>query len=111
MRYSQSVTRLARSLYEYGIKAELGIVKGKRLDLDWHYFRLAAILGDREAQFTLALKYATGMEGRKNRRLSMAWFKRAALAGEELCKLVSSKQNSTPQELIQLFEKIFHSNI
>ena len=99
---------LAKKLYECGIRAELGLIKRKQLDLDWLYLRLAAILGDREAQFSLAIRYAIGLDGRKNRRLSMAWFKRAALAGEELCALASPTQNSTPKEQIRCFEKMLH---
>jgi len=106
--YSPTTMHLAKKLYEFGIRAELGLIKRKQLDLDWLCFRTAAILGDREAQFSLAIRYATGLEGRKNRRLSMAWFKRAALAGEELCALASPTQNSTPEEQIQCFEKMLH---
>ena len=105
MKYHPSNRHLARRLYECGIKAELGILKGERHVSPWHYFRLAAILGDPAAQFTLALNYAAGLDGRKNNRLAMAWFKRAAWAGEELCALLSSKQNSTPEEQIRLFEE------
>lgn len=110
MMYCPSNKRLARSLHECGIKAELGIIKGNHVSLPRHYFRLAAILGDHAAQFTLALNYAAGLDGHKNRRLAMAWFKRAAWAGEELCALVSPKQNSTPEEQIRLFGEKINSN-
>ena len=103
MNNHQSGSRLAKRLYECGIKAELGILKGKPFALPWHYFRLAAILGNTQAQFTLALNYAAGLDGRKNRTLALAWFKRAARAGEELCALVSPKPDSTPEEQIRLF--------
>ena len=49
MMYCPSNKRLAQSLYECGIKAELGIIKEKRVSLPRHYFRLTALLGDHTA--------------------------------------------------------------
>lgn len=101
--------RLARRLLDRGVKAELGIARAKCQDAAWQDYRRAAVLGDRQAQFFLAIHYAAGWDGHKNLRLALAWFKRAALAGEELCTLVSPQRDVPPKELVRLFKDLLSS--
>lgn len=103
--------RLARNLLEHGVKTELGIIKGRRRDSAWRDYRCAAILGDTQAQFFLALNYAAGLDGHKSRRLAMAWFRRAVCAGEELCTLVSDKRDLLPEDLIRMFGKLIMRDV
>ena len=98
--------RRARNFLEHGVRTELGIVKQRRRDSAWRNYRCAAILGDTQAQFSLALSYASGLDGHKSGRLAMAWFKRAAWAGEGLCALVSRRQGDSPDELIWRFRNL-----
>ena len=74
--------RLARNLLEHGVKTELGIIKGRRRDSAWRDYRCAAILGDTQAQFSLALSYASGLDGHKSGRLAMACEPRPICRGD-----------------------------
>lgn len=69
-------------------------------------YRRAAVLGNRQAQYFLALWYAAGQNNRKNHRLAMAWFRRAAYAGEELCALVVPGMPSSPEDQIVAFKTL-----
>jgi len=98
--------RIARSLLERGVRAELGIGKHAKSDNALQMFRRAAILGDRQAQFFLAIQYAAMPNERGKQRLAAAWFKKAAWAGEELCELISQGQNATPEAQTRLFREL-----
>lgn len=96
MKIMKSITHpfrryLARQLLEKGIEAELGIVKDT--DAARRNYRRAAILGNRQAQVFLAYYYASNPCRRSNRRLALAWFRRAINAGEKLCELVSMSED------------------
>ena len=96
----------ARKFLERGLRTELGIIKQRRRDSTWRDYRCAAILGDTQAQFSLALNYAVGLDGHKNHRLAMAWFRRAVCAGEELCALLSDERDPLSEDLIHMFGKL-----
>lgn len=95
---------LARNLLEKGIKAEIGYFKTNGNDTAKRFYRRAAILGNRQAQVFLAYYYASEYYGLNiNRRLSLAWFKRAAKSGDELCSLVSPVRGLDAKNQIQQF--------
>lgn len=97
---------LGQKLLERGIRAELGLIKTNEKDAARQYYRLAAILGNRQAQVFLAYYYASNLGPHCNRRLALAWFKRAAHAGEELCSLVSSENGIEAEKQIQQFKEL-----
>lgn len=97
---------LAQKLLKRGIRTELGLVKTNNKDAVRRYYRHAAILGNRQAQVFLAYYYASDLGPHCNRRLALAWFKRAARAGEELCSLVSSENNIGAEEQIRHFKML-----
>ena len=98
----------ARELLEHAIQTELGISDDNQFDTAFLNYRRAAMLGDHQAQFFLALHYAFRPCRRKNRRLALAWFKKAAYARETLCSLVSKREGASAEELIRLFGKLLH---
>jgi len=95
---------LARRLLEKGIKTELGIVRTANANMAKRFYRRAAILGNRQAQVFLSYYYAAEFYNQNaNRRLSLAWFKRAACSGDELCSLVSPEKAIDAKMQIQEF--------
>ena len=102
----QFCKRLAQHLLECGIRAELGLIKTKDKDAPRRYYRQAAVLGNRQAQVFLAYYYAGDLGKGCNRRLALAWFKRAAYAGEKLCSLVSAENDSEAAAQIRQFETL-----
>lgn len=98
----------ARELLEHAIQNELDLSDRNQFGKAFLDYRRAAMLGDHQAQFFLALHYASGLCGHKNHRLALAWFKKAAYAGESLCTLVSQREGATAEELIRLFGKLLH---
>lgn len=101
----QFCKRLAQHLLECGIRAELDLIKTKDKDAPRRYYRQAAVLGNRQAQVFLAYYYAANSV-HSNRRLAIAWFKRAARAGEELCTLVSPESILDVDKQIQRFKTL-----
>ena len=97
---------LAQHLLECGIRAELGLIKAKDKDAPRRYYRQAAILGNHQAEVYLAYYYASDLGRDCNRRLALAWFKRAARAGEDLCSLVSAKSGLNVDEQIRQFKEL-----
>lgn len=97
---------LARMFFERGIQAELELIKTKKRDDARRYYRQAAVLGNRQAQVFLAYYYAADLGVHSNHRLAIAWFKRAAQAGEELCTLVSPESTLDVDEQIQRFKTL-----
>lgn len=97
---------IARKLLKKGIEAELGIAGRPDSGAAKRFYRRAALLGDRHAQVFLAYYYATDVNVPNNRRLAIAWFKRAARAGEELCSLVSTDSCLSTEEQIQRFKTL-----
>lgn len=104
---SPALNRLrARKFLERGVRTELGMLTQNSYDAVWRDYRQAAILGDTQAQFFLAIHYAAGLDGHKNERLATAWFRRAALRKEKLCELVSRKPDEAPEELVRMFAEL-----
>lgn len=97
---------LARKLLEKGIEAELGIAGTADLNAARRFYRRAALLGNRQAQVFLAYYYAMHLDYPFAHRLALAWFKRAAYSGEELCSLVSSSNGKEPKLLIREFKRL-----
>ena len=99
-------TNIARKLLEKGIEAELGIAGTADLNAARRFYRRAALLGNRQAQVFLAYYYALYLDFPFARRLALAWFKRAAYSGEELCTLVVSSNEKDPKLLIREFKRL-----
>lgn len=97
---------IAQKLLEKGIEAELGIARTADLCAAKRFYRRAALLGNRQAKVFLAYYYATDPGSSSNRRLALAWFKRAAYSGEELCSLVSSSNELDPKLQIREFKRL-----
>lgn len=94
-------------LMEKGLIAEfVGNKRSKRESVKM--YRRAAVRGDTKAQFMLALAYAVGLGARKNHRMAMAWFKRAAKSGEELCELAVLCGEQSVARQIRSFERLLN---
>lgn len=90
----------ANRLFESAARLEFDpcdtAIEAKRRKL----YRRAAIAGSTKAQFSLALDYAYGRNHHKDHRLALAWFRRAAQAGEELCSLLVKRgENSVARQI------------
>ena len=99
-------TNIARKLLEKGIEAELGIAGTADLNAARRFYLRAALLGNRQAQVFLAYYYALYLDYPFAHRLALAWFKRAAYSGEELCSLVVSSNEKDPKLLIREFKRL-----
>lgn len=95
----------ARKLFEKGVELE-GLGENRDLGAALVSYRRAAILGDSKAQVFLALYYAAGQNHRKNHRLALAWFKRAAFAGEELCEMAVHRGENSIERQINSFRAL-----
>lgn len=97
---------IARRLLEKGLEAELGLAGSADFNAAKSFYRRAALLGNRQAQVFLAYYYATDPSSPSSRRLALAWFKRAAYSGEELCSLVASSNEKNPKLQIREFKRL-----
>ena len=95
------------SLVDKGLIAEFSVTKQSRRK-SVKIYRRAAVRGDSKAQFMLALAYAVGHGVRKNHRMAMAWFKRAAESGEELCELTVFRGEQSVVRQIRGFEHLLN---
>lgn len=66
-------------------------------------YRQAAKAGNSTAQYFLALAYLMGDGVKKNRRVAVAWFRRAVEGGEDLCNFLSTRQDLSKEALIAEF--------
>lgn len=107
MTVSATAGEMIMSLMDKGLTAEfVGTKQGRQKSV--RMYRCAAVRGDSKAQFMLALAYASGLGIRKNHRMAMAWFKRAAQSGEELCELAVSLGEQSIMHQVHGFKRLLN---